>query len=154
VAEFGAALEGEQALRTHCEADREVMTKDNDVGAFVKAMSSILPDVDKKALLGNSAFGSFLVENIQAALKMSCDGWIDDDLAFVKPWGFGLDEIKGPILLYQGSEDKMVPYAHGEWLVKNLPSGICQPHLLQGEGHISLVLGRLDVMLDELKGYC
>lgn len=125
----------------------------SDVSGLVHAMSTVLPDVDKKALLENDTLGQFLSDNIQEGLKTNSDGWIDDDLAFIQPWGFELSEIKVPVELYQGSEDKMVPFAHGEWLSKTIPSRVSKPHLLEGQGHISIVLGQLDAMLDALLQY-
>ncbi|OAQ65217.2 valacyclovir hydrolase [Pochonia chlamydosporia 170] len=152
VNEFNAALQGEDAIRQFCEGERPGMIK-GDASDLVAAMSSILPDVDKKALLENDTLGQFLVDNIREGLKINSDGWIDDDLAFIQPWGFDLNEIKVPVLLYQGSEDKMVPFAHGEWLAKHIPSEFCKAHLLQGQGHISIVLGQLEAMLDGLLQY-
>jgi pimeloyl-ACP methyl ester carboxylesterase len=76
------------------------------------------------------------------------DGWLDDDLAFTKPWGFGLDEIAVPVMIWQGAEDLMVPFAHGEWLSANVPGAT--PHLELGEGHLSIAIGAIDRMLDEL----
>ncbi len=84
-------------------------------------------------------------------LKNTCDGWIDDDIAFVAPWGFETADIKVPVFLYQGSEDLMVPFAHGQWLGKHINPKYLTNHLEQGEGHISIFLGKVDTMLDELK---
>jgi pimeloyl-ACP methyl ester carboxylesterase len=76
------------------------------------------------------------------------DGWLDDDLAFTRPWGFELDAITVPTYLWQGSEDLMVPFTHGEWLAARLPHAVV--HLENGEGHLSIVVGALGRMLDEL----
>jgi hypothetical protein len=51
-------------------------------------------------------------------------------------------------MIWQGSADLMVPFAHGRWLAAQLPGS--SAHLLQGEGHLSLGLGALGPMLDEL----
>ena len=112
-------------------------------------MASLLPEVDKKALL-ETGYGSDMVNMFHEALRVSCDGWIDDNLAMVQHWGFELDEITIPVFLYQGSVDLMVPYAHGQWLANHIPEQCITKHLYEGEGHISIWLGHLDTMMKEL----
>ena len=82
------------------------------------------------------------------ALRNGVDGWVDDDLAFVKPWGFALDDIAVPAFVWQGSDDLMVPFAHGQWLAAHIPGAVA--HLEQGEGHLSISVGAADRMLKEL----
>jgi pimeloyl-ACP methyl ester carboxylesterase len=121
-----------------------------DVAGIIAALSSVLPPIDKKALVEDSGMGVWMVDSMHESLKINSDGWVDDDLAFIKPWGFELSEVKVPVLLYQGTEDKMVPYAHGEWLAKHLPQEKLRKHLLPGEGHISLLVGKSDDQIAEL----
>jgi pimeloyl-ACP methyl ester carboxylesterase len=66
--------------------------------------------VDKAALNGQS--GAFLAENDREALRNGFWGWFDDDLAFSRHWGFDLGRIKVPVNVWQGSKDRMVPFAH------------------------------------------
>jgi pimeloyl-ACP methyl ester carboxylesterase len=120
------------------------------VADMIEAMSSLLPDVDKEAMTKNTEVGQYLVDSIHEGLKTGSDGWVDDDLSMIEPWGFELSEIKVPVILYQGTEDKMVPYAHGEWLAKHLPQEKLRKHLIQGQGHVSIFLGREDSIIDEL----
>jgi len=75
-------------------------------------------------------------------------GWLDDDLAFVRSWGFNLDEIRVPVSVWHGLEDRFVPLAHAEWLAANVPGA--RSHLVQGEGHLSLSHHRYGDVLDEL----
>jgi pimeloyl-ACP methyl ester carboxylesterase len=117
---------------------------------LIGAISSLLPDVDKQALLDNDEIGQHLVDTIREGLKTTADGWIDDDLSLTQQWGFELSEIKVPVIIYQGTEDQMVPYAHGEWLAKHLPQENIRVHLQPGHGHISIFLGQLDNIIDEL----
>jgi hypothetical protein len=51
-------------------------------------------------------------------------------------------------MVWQGSADLMVPFSHGQWLASHLPAA--SAHLQQREGHLSVGLGALDRMLDEL----
>jgi pimeloyl-ACP methyl ester carboxylesterase len=53
-----------------------------------------------------------------------------------------------PVMIWQGSADLMVPFSHGQWLASQLRGA--SVHLEEGEGHLSVVLGALDRMLDEL----
>jgi len=127
------------------------MMLSTDAAGLVEAISTVLPEVDRKALLQNKGMGQYTLESIHEALRLNSDGWVDDDLAFVAPsWGFELSEVKVPVFLYHGSEDKMSPYAHGEWLAKHLPPDKVVKHLVQGEGHISIYLSFRDSMIDEL----
>jgi pimeloyl-ACP methyl ester carboxylesterase len=61
-----------------------------------------------------------------------------------------LEEISVPAMIWQGSADLMVPFSHGQWLASQLPGA--SAHLEEGEGHLSVGLGALDRMLDELTG--
>lgn len=149
IAEYGAAFEGEDALRKFCLAARSEMLQ-ADLEGILSAFSTLLPPVDNKALVANrDTMGQNMVDTIQEGLKNGVDGWIDDDMSFINPWGFELSEVKVPVLLFQGDEDKMVPYAHGQWLVEHLPKDKLKAHLVQGQGHISIFENVEDVF-DEL----
>lgn len=65
------------------------------------------------------------------------DGIIDDDLAYVKPWGFQLAQVQAPVLLLHGEDDRIVPSAHSVWLARQLPQA--QLSLQPGEGHVSIL---------------
>ncbi len=145
VVEFGLTLDGEQALRPYLEADAEEL-KDADAEGVIAGMQSLLPDVDRAVL--TDEFGADLAANLREGVRTGVDGWLDDDLAFAAPWGFELAEIAVPTFVWQGSADLMVPFAHGEWLAANIPG--VTAHLERGEGHLSVGVGALDRMLDEL----
>jgi pimeloyl-ACP methyl ester carboxylesterase len=145
VAEFGAALLGEPTLRPLLEEVREQL-KDTTTAGIIASLDSLLPDVDKAVL--TDEFGEDMVASFAEALRHGVDGWVDDDLAFTEPWGFDLDELSGPVMIWQGSLDLMVPFAHGEALASRIDGA--SVHLEEGEGHLSIGLGALDRMLDEL----
>ena len=145
VAEFAAALEGEDALHAFLAQLHPELGNVTPEG-IIESLRSLLPDVDRAAL--TSEFGEDMAASFHEALRVGIDGWFDDDMAFVRPWGFGLDEVRVPTSLWQGDVDLMVPFAHGEWLAAHVPE--VSAHLLAGEGHLSIGLGELDAMLDEL----
>lgn len=143
--EFGAAFDGEGPLQTYLEAAREHL-KNADPEAIGSSLASLLPPADLAVL--TDEFGQDMAANFREALRVSADGWIDDDLAFVRPWGFDLTDVRVPVSLWQGTDDLMVPFAHGEWLAANVPGVVA--HLLPGEGHLSVAIGRAEAMYAEL----
>ena len=146
VVEFTASLAGEKTLRPSLEADAEQLA-DTDAAGMIEGMATLLPQVDRDHL--TDEFGEDLAANFKEGLRNGVDGWVDDDLAFTGPWGFDLASITVPVAIWQGSEDLMVPYAHGQWLATQVPG--VRAHLLQGEGHLSVAVGALDAMFAELK---
>jgi pimeloyl-ACP methyl ester carboxylesterase len=145
IVEFSAAVRGEEELRTYLLQEREQL-KDITAADVASSLETLLPDVDRAVLTGE--FAEDMAASFREAVRMGAEGWLDDDLAFASPWGFGLEEISVPVMIWQGSADLMVPFSHGQWLASHLPAA--SAHLQQGEGHLSVGLGALDRMLDEL----
>jgi pimeloyl-ACP methyl ester carboxylesterase len=110
-------------------------------------LGDLVDDVDARALTGDLA--ETMARMIRRALSTGIAGWLDDDLAFVRPWGFDLGGIAVPVSIWQGAHDRMVPFAHGEWLAAHVPGA--RVHLYDDEGHISLAQ-QLPRILDDLSG--
>jgi pimeloyl-ACP methyl ester carboxylesterase len=145
VTEFSAALRGGDEFRRYLGEVREHL-KEVTVAGIVSSLATLLPEVDRAVL--TDEYGEDMAAGFHEALRLGVDGWLDDDLAFLRPWGFDLEEITIPTAIWQGSDDLMVPFAHGQWLASRLPKA--SVHLEPGEGHLSIGLGALDRMLDEL----
>jgi pimeloyl-ACP methyl ester carboxylesterase len=145
IVEFSAAVHGEDELRSYLLQEREQL-KDITAADVASSLETLLPDVDRAVLTGE--FAEDMAASFREAVRVGAEGWLDDDLAFASPWGFGLEEISVPVMIWQGSADLMVPFSHGQWLASHLPAA--SAHLQQGEGHLSVGLGALDRMLDEL----
>lgn len=62
---------------------------------------------------------------------------IDDDLAYVSPWGFDPQTITGPTLFVHGGDDRMVPAAHSAWLADRCAES--ELRIAPGEGHVSIL---------------
>jgi pimeloyl-ACP methyl ester carboxylesterase len=145
IVEFSAALDGEDRLRTYLLDQREQL-KAITAADIAASLETLLPDVDRAVLTGE--FGEDLAASFREAVRTGVEGWVEDDMAFTRSWGFELAEISVPTMIWQGSADLMVPFAHGQWLASQLAGA--SVHLEQGEGHLSVALGALDRMLDEL----
>jgi pimeloyl-ACP methyl ester carboxylesterase len=87
VTEFEAAVRGERRLRPYLEQLREHL-KEVTAAGIVASLGSVLPDVDRAVI--TDEFGEDMASAFHEALRIGVDGWLDDDLEFVKPWGFAL----------------------------------------------------------------
>ena len=131
--EFGAALKGEAIIDQWMEDNAGSMK--TVTGAEIReAFGGLIGDADKAVLEGDAA--DQMAASMRSSLAVSFDGWIDDDLVFVKNWGFDLTTITKPVFLWQGDDDFMVPHAHSYWLEKHIPTA--KLTFKAGEGHISL----------------
>ena len=131
--EFGAALKGE-AVITQWMNENAVPMKQVTGNDIREAFGGLIGDADKAVLEG--AVADEMAATMRNGLAVSFDGWIDDDLVFVKPWGFDLAAITKPVILWQGDDDFMVPHAHSYWLEKHIPTS--RLSFIPGHGHISL----------------
>ena len=145
IEEFGLAVEGEARLRPYLEREATAL-KAATAQDIIAAWSTLLPDVDRAVL--TDEYGEDIAAQIHQAVGGGVDGWLDDDLAFVMPWGYDLADVRCPVLLCQGQADLMVPAAHGDWLARHLPD--VRPHLDPKHGHMSWNVD-LDRLLEELR---
>jgi pimeloyl-ACP methyl ester carboxylesterase len=163
VDEFGAATAGEAKLTEFL--DSAAVTFGALTGASVaESLGGLVIAADKAALTGE--YADYIANALRAAMNSGIAGWRDDDLAFIKDWGFSLgwdappdappDAPAGyprgtpaaPVAIWQGDQDQMVPYAHGQWLAANIPGA--RVHLMPGEGHLSLTVSSFGLILDDL----
>jgi pimeloyl-ACP methyl ester carboxylesterase len=96
---------------------------------------SLLSDVDAKVVTGDLA--THLLDEMHEGVARGADGYIDDSFAFVRSWGFEPADIRVPVLLWQGRQDRFVPFGHGEWLARQIPG--VEAHLSDDDGHLTLL---------------
>jgi pimeloyl-ACP methyl ester carboxylesterase len=97
---FGRALRGEPELRPALEARARDLGA-NDSAAILRGWRTLLPDVDRAVITGEYAVD--LAANSAEGLRLGVDGWVDDDLAFVRHWGFSVADIAVPTFIWHGS---------------------------------------------------
>jgi pimeloyl-ACP methyl ester carboxylesterase len=146
IEEFGAAEAGPDALERYLEGEAPGLREATSADELVEAMEGLLPAVDRDALSGEYAEAT--IESMHRSVRDGIWGWFDDDMAFLKDWGFSLDAIEPPVALWQGRQDKMVPFGHGEWLAEHVNGA--NPHLLDDHGHLSIAVSSFDRVLDDL----
>jgi pimeloyl-ACP methyl ester carboxylesterase len=138
VEEFDLVLAGEDALRPAIERDREQMLASSPE-ELASLMDTLLGDADRAVLAGGIA--TWMVDTLTNGLRSSGDGWIDDNLACVAPWGFDPEAISRPVLVVQGGDDRFVPRSHGVWLAEHVPGA--EAWLDDAEGHLTLFERRI-----------
>ena len=119
-AELRAAAEGRTALESYLAAT------EFDPEMFTPA--------DHAALKGP---WSWLGKIAGQALDGGPGGMVDDDLAYVNPWGFDPSHVIPPVLIVQGGQDRIAPSSHGRWLVRQIRSA--ELWLRPDDGHVSVL---------------
>jgi pimeloyl-ACP methyl ester carboxylesterase len=145
--EFGAAEAGEPELEEFLRSQRDGLLAASGP-EIAASLGELLSPVDRDAATGE--FADYMARLFHGALELDIWGWFDDDLAFIADWGFSLSDVERPVAIWQGSEDRFVPFSHGRWLAANVAGA--QPRLLEGEGHLSILLGAYGRLLDDLVG--
>ena len=115
-----SALQGREARARYAE------TEEFDPEQF-------LP-VDFAALDGR---WSSLNDDVARSDVFGPDGLVDDDVAFARPWGFELEDVRAPVLLVQGEGDRVVPRRHASWMLSRLPNATLWMRL--DDGHVSVL---------------
>jgi pimeloyl-ACP methyl ester carboxylesterase len=138
VQEFDVVLAGGEELESALvRAQGEFFSAGPD--GLRQAMLTVLSPLDREVMTAEFAEWGFRVMSEGAAKRF--EGWRDDDLALVEPWGFELSDIRVPVLLLHGTEDLMAPVAHGRWLAQRIPG--VEAEISETEGHLTLLAHRV-----------
>jgi len=71
--------------------------------------------------------------SMQLALAPGVEGFWDDGIAQLTPWGFDVARISVPVLLLHGVADPVAPFSHAQWLASRIPD--VETWFFEGEGH-------------------
>ncbi|RSN57271.1 alpha/beta hydrolase [Amycolatopsis sp. WAC 04182] len=108
------------------EKERYEATAEYDAEMFTPA--------DHAALAGD---WNWVLDVVGPAVEGGPGALIDDDLAYVAPWGFEPSDVQAPILHLHGGADRIVPAAHGEWLTRRCATA--ESRLFPEDGHVSVL---------------
>jgi pimeloyl-ACP methyl ester carboxylesterase len=136
--EFDLALTGEEVLAPAIEEERQGMLAATPE-ALLDGVASLVGDADRAVMQG--PLGVWLHQSVALGLPESAAGWVDDDLAFTRDWGFDLSRIDRPVLLVHGADDRFVPIAHGRWLAERIPGA--EAWFDEENGHLTLLAHRV-----------
>ena len=133
VKEFGWAEAGEEVLVRELEREQVAME-----ARVVEDPSTLLGDFDlsesDREQLRRPELAEVFQESVVEQAAAGVWGWVDDDLAIISPWGFEVDAIATPTLVWYGRTDVLVPPSHGDWLAANVPG--CLVRVDDHSGHL------------------
>lgn len=135
-AELRAATRGRGPL------EHQLVTGEFDPGQFTAADQAALDEE-----------WSWLLTVVRKADGGGPEGMVEDDLAYVAPWGFDPGHIAAPILLVHGGRDRVVPPAHADWLAQRCPAAKLWRR--PDDGHLSVLHSApaaLDWLVDQVAG--
>lgn len=132
VREYGWALESEERLAAELErVDRQYRQQvATDPANALEGHQ--LPESDR-AIMGRKEFAEVARESAIEQTRNGIWGWVDDDLAFLTPWGFDPAAIAVPTHVWYGTQDVLTPPRHGEWIASTVPGAIVRLNKL---GHL------------------
>ncbi|MDV7999937.1 alpha/beta hydrolase [Rhodococcus sp. IEGM 1408] len=86
------------------------------------------------AVIADPAARRALFANFHEALRQGTDAIAWDNVAFVGPWDFRVEDVRAPVHLWYGDRDEIAPPVNGRWLAGHLR----EAHLTvyAGEGHL------------------
>lgn len=131
VVEFDVALRGRDAMQTYVD---EFVAETRSAGmAVMDEWADGLPAPDREAYYGTPEARGILARALTEALAVSGDGWVDDGLAFVAPWGFELGAITTPVSVWAGAMDVLVPAEHARYMAAHIDAS--ELHVVPDRGH-------------------
>jgi pimeloyl-ACP methyl ester carboxylesterase len=148
VDEFSWSTEGEAVLRPNLERLAAADLERLDTNPSRPLGEEYELSEGDEEILSRPAYAQRIRRMMQESYRAGVDGWVDDDLVFVKDWGFDIADLTVPTTVWYGEADTLVPAAHGRWLAANVPGAIV---VQMGGGHMELV-DRVEELLVWLLG--
>ena len=115
---------------------------------FGADLESLVSPADAEVLNGDLL--RWLTETHQVALAAGDQGWWDDGAAKLRNWGFDLGDIRVPVKVWHGRQDRFVPVQHGEWLAATVPGA--EADISDRDGHLTMI-DRVGEIHDWLLGH-
>jgi pimeloyl-ACP methyl ester carboxylesterase len=109
----------------------------------MRAFRRQLPEPDAEVLKRPEVFAAF-ADDLRHASRTAARAAVQDFALFARNWGFRLEDIRIPVHLWQGDQDRNVPPDHARLQAERIPGAVL--HECPGEGHM-LVLDHVEEIL-------
>src|SRR5213080_2303460 len=107
----------------------------------------LLRPCDAESLRDAAAFEA-IFESQRRAWRASAEGVMADAQIYAQPWGFALEDVRVPVRLWHGNQDRAFSVRLAEELVKRLPN--CNARFIADAGHYSLPIRHMREILEDL----
>ena len=106
-----------------------------------------LPTPEAETLADDEIFETCF-HNYRESWRGGADGLYGDGAIYTEPWGFSLKEVRVPVSLWHGKQDRNFAWKLAEKMAAQLPD--CQTHFLEEEAHYSLAIRHRRAILADL----
>jgi pimeloyl-ACP methyl ester carboxylesterase len=107
----------------------------------------LLRSCDAASLRDNAAFEA-IFESQRRAWRGSAEGVMTDARIYAQPWGFAVEDVRVPVRLWHGKEDRAFAVRLAEEVANRLPN--CKARFIENEGHYSLPIRHMREILQDL----
>jgi pimeloyl-ACP methyl ester carboxylesterase len=107
----------------------------------------LLRPCDAESLRDAAAFEA-IFESQRRAWRTSAEGVMSDAQIYAQPWGFAIEDVRVPVRLWHGKEDRAFSVRLAEALAKRLPD--CKARFVDDAGHYSLPIRHMREILEDL----
>ena len=107
----------------------------------------LLRPCDAASLRDNAAFEA-IFESQRRAWRGSAEGVMDDARIYAEPWGFAVQDVRVPVRLWHGKQDRAFAVCLAEEIANRLPN--CKARFIENEGHYSLPIRHIREILQDL----
>ena len=107
----------------------------------------LLRPCDASSLRDDAAFEA-IFESQRRAWRGSVEGVLIDARIYAQPWGFAIEDVRVPVRLWHGIEDRAFSVRLAEEIANRFPN--CKARFIQNEGHYSLPIRHMREILKDL----
>jgi len=95
--------------------------------------SKMMPAADRE-IIADPELSATLRAEMRESYRQGARAVVHEALLFTKPWGFAMEDIKVPVLLWHGTEDLNAPLSMAKEMERRIPN--CTATYYEGEGHL------------------
>ena len=110
-------------------------TVGSETGFLLRRFAVTLPPEDQR-IMDDPFLKSELLAALAESLKRGSGGAARDLYLFSQPWGFRLEDISVPVMLWHGTEDAHTPLVMGQYVAARIPE--CRAYFIDDAGHLWL----------------